>query len=297
LRRLNLDQLQAFLDVVELGSFSAAAVRRNLTQPAVSLQVKTLEQQLGVRLVERVGRRMRATSAGQALYQRSGAIDEAVAAALDAVADHQQGIVGRVTIGTGATACIYLLPPILRELKRHCPRLEIIVRTGNTPDILRMLEDNVLDAALVTLPASGRAFNVTPLLEDEQVAIHPRTRAADAESLEASEIARQNLILYEAGGHARHVIDGWFERAGVACKPMMELGSIEAIKRLVGAGLGYAIVPRLATSDLPRDGQVAIASLEPKLHRTLGLVLRRDKRPDRCLREVLNAIREAGTTQ
>jgi DNA-binding transcriptional LysR family regulator len=294
---MNLDQLQAFLDVVELGSFSAAAARRNLTQPAVSLQVKTLEQQLGVRLVERVGRRMRATSAGQALYQRSGAIDEAVAAALDAVSDHQEGVVGRVTIGTGATACIYLLPPILRELKQRCPRLEIIVRTGNTIDILRMLEENVLDVAIVTLPAPGRAFDVTPLLDDEQVAIFPKARAADAETLKASEITRQNLILYEQGGHTRRVIDEWFERSGLTCKPMMELGSIEAIKKLVGAGLGYAIVPHLAASDLPRDGQVAVASLEPKLHRTLGLVLRRDKRPDRCLREVLNALRGAVPNQ
>jgi len=292
---MNLDQLQAFLDVVELGSFSAAAARRNLTQPAVSLQVKTLEQQLGVRLVERVGRRMRATSAGQALYERSGAIEDAVAAALDAVADHQAGVVGRVTIGTGATACIYLLPPILRELKRRCPGLEIIVRTGNTPDILHLLEENALDVAIVTLPASGRAFEVTPLLEDEQVAIYPRMRAADVEALEASDLADRNLILYEPGGHARRVIDEWFERAGVTCKPMMELGSIEAIKKLVGAGLGYAIVPRLATSDLPKDGQVAVASLEPKLHRTLGLVLRRDKRPDRCLREVVSAFKGVGT--
>ncbi|MBV9521711.1 MAG: LysR family transcriptional regulator, partial [Alphaproteobacteria bacterium] len=116
MRDLNLRHLQAFTDVVELGSFSAAAERLNLTQPAVSLQLRQLESRLGVRLIERIGPRATPTVAGSALLDHVHRIEAAVADALDAMAHHRAETIGRVRLGTGATACIYLLPPLLRRL-------------------------------------------------------------------------------------------------------------------------------------------------------------------------------------
>src|SRR5262249_17772203 len=156
MRGLSLDQLQTFADVVELGSFSAAARRLNLTQPAVSLQIKQLEGRLGVRLIERVGRRAYATAAGRDLLTHVHQVDAAVAGALAPVADHPEGGIGRLRLGTGATACIYLLPPVLRALRQKFPALEIVVSTGNSPDIVAALVSNAIDVALVTLPAPGR---------------------------------------------------------------------------------------------------------------------------------------------
>ena len=156
--RLSLDQLHTFSHVVELGSFSAAARRLNLTQPAVSLQIKHLESRLGVRLIERIGRRAQPTAAGRDLIGHVQRIDEAVTGALNAAAYHRDGGTGRLRLGTGATACIYLLPPVLRALRQKFPSLEIVVSTGNTPDILQSLEDNAIDLALVTLPVPGRNF-------------------------------------------------------------------------------------------------------------------------------------------
>jgi DNA-binding transcriptional LysR family regulator len=287
MRGLNLDQLEAFAAVVELGSFSAAAARLNLTQPAISFQIRQLERRLGARLLERVGRRAQPTAAGRELLPHIHRIGETVAGAVEAMADHAQGVAGRVRIGTGATACIYLLPPVLSELRRRFPLLEIVVRTGNSPDMLRSLEDNALDAALVTLPAPGRMFDVEKLIADEIVAVFPPGFAAPP-TLSATALAALPILLPEPGSTSRRVIDDWFRRAGIALKPVMELGSVEAIKQLVAAGLGCGLLPRLAAS----EELVAAYSLAPPLHREIGLVVRRDKIPDRGLRELMRALQE-----
>jgi DNA-binding transcriptional LysR family regulator len=288
MRGLNLDQLEAFAAVVEFGSFSAAAARLNLTQPAISFQIRQLERRLGARLVERVGRRAQPTAAGRELLPHISRIGTSVASAVEAMAGHAQGVAGRVRIGTGATACIYLLPPLLSDLRRRFPLLEIVVRTGNSPDMLRALEDNALDVALVTLPAPGRMFDMEKLLDDEIVAVFP-PGFASPETVSPAALAELPVLIYEPGGHARRVIDDWFRAAGTALKPVMELGSIEAIKQLVAAGLGCGLLPRLAIGE---GGSLAAHSLTPPLHREIGLVVRRDKVPDRGLRELMRSLGE-----
>jgi DNA-binding transcriptional LysR family regulator len=100
-----------------------------------------------------------------------------------------------------------------------------------------------------------------------------------------------SVVLYEPGGNARRVIDDWFRSAAVTLNPVMELGNIEAIKQLVAAGLGCGLLPRLAVAGEAAGGALAIRSLSPLLYRRIGLVLRRDKKPDRALKEVIAAIR------
>jgi len=290
MRELSLDQLQTFVEVVATGSFSAAAERIRLTQPAVSLQIKVLEQRLGVRLIERVGKRAQPTAAGRDLLVHVRRIQEAVAGAMAAISDHRIGSVGRICIGTGATACIYLLPPVLRQLRAELPALEIVVRTGNTREILQALEANTVDVGLVTLPAPGRMFDVLPVYDDEQVAIFPADGAPPARATAAA-LAELPLVLYEAGGNARRVIDDWFTRGDALAKPIMELGNVEAIKQLVGAGLGCAVLPRLAVTDGLANQRLLVRSLSPRLYRRIGLVLRRDKPQGHGLRAVVQALR------
>jgi DNA-binding transcriptional LysR family regulator len=290
MKGISLDQLQTFAEVVEFGSFSAAAERAGITQPAVSLQIRQLERQLGVRLIERVGRRAQATPAGQDLLVHARRIREEVATALAAIAPHRSGALGRVRIGTGATACIYLLPPILRKLRERMPGLEITVRAVNTPDILKLLEDNALDLALVTLPASGRSFEITKIYEEELVAVFPAHEPPPNEPITPRFLAEKPLILYETGGNSRRVVDQWFLRGGHTSKPVMELGNVEAIKELVGAGLGWSVLPRLAVSR--PEPHISAEPLAPRLSRSLGVVLRRDKHLGRGLREVLSALLE-----
>jgi DNA-binding transcriptional LysR family regulator len=294
MRDLNLGQLRTFADVVELGSFSAAAERAGISQPAVSLQVRQLERQLGVRLVERVGRKAQATPAGRDLLAHAARIQEEVAGAFEAIAPHRSGAAGRIRIGTGATACIYLLPPILKRLKEEMPGLEITVRTGNTADILKLLEANNLDMALVTLPASGRAFSVDEVYRDELVAVFPNGHNAPQQPASPSLMAGKPLLLYEGGGNTRRLVDRWFLRAGYTPKPVMELGSVEAIKQLVGAGLGWAILPKLAVKQAGLSAEIAWRPLSPRLSRSLALVVRRDKHLSRGIREMVAALKSAG---
>ncbi len=291
MRGLNLDALRTFAQVIELGSFSAAAERGGITQPAVSLQVRQLERRFGLKLVERVGRRAGPTAAGLELLNHIRAIDAALAQAEQAMTAHASQVTGRVRLGTGATACTYLLPPLLADLRHRFPALDVVASTGNTADMLRGLENNTLDIGLVTLPAPGRMIEATPVLEDEFVAIFPaRGPLAIPDAVTPQALAALPLVLFEPGARTRRLVDDWFEEAGVAVKPVMELGSTEAMKEIVAAGLACAVLPRMAVSGAGRRGSLALRSLAPRLARTLAVVVRRDKPLSRGLRHLQEAL-------
>jgi len=290
MKRLNLDYLHSFLVVIESGSFSAAAERLHLSQPAVSLQVRQLEKSLKAQLIERVGRTAKPTAAGAALLAHAGQLNAAVDLAVDAVARQASGAAGRVRLGTGATACIFLLPPILRELRTSLPALEITVTTGNTPEIAKAVEDNVIDIGLVTMPVSGRSFEIIPVLKDEFVLIAPRDMPLPARITPAV-LATKPVVLFEPGGNTRRIADQWLAQGGVSLKPLMSLGSVEAIKEMVRAGLGCAILPGMAVSAAAKPRDLVVRSLSPRLYRRLAVVVRRDKRLDLGLRKTLSALR------
>jgi DNA-binding transcriptional LysR family regulator len=295
MRGLNLDQLITFATVVEHGGFTEAAGRLGLTQPAVSMQIRNLEERFGVRLVERVGKRALPTAAGRDLLPFIRRLREEMEAAAVAMGRHRAGQVGRVRIGTGATACIYRLPPILTALRSAHPGLEIIVVTGNTPDILDAVEGGSLDLALVTLPAGRPGLSIEPVCAEELVCVGPRGGPGDgarspAPAVAPAALADQTLILYERGGTMRAVIDGWFMAGGIQPRPAMELGNVVAIKNLVAAGLGRSILPSV-TVESPQDcDRFAVQPLTPPLIRKLGLVLRRDKVLDAGVRAMVKAI-------
>jgi DNA-binding transcriptional LysR family regulator len=293
MRGLNLDQLATFVEVIEHGSFSAAADRLGLTQPAVSLQIRQLEKRLGVRLIERVGRRAQPTPAGAELLVHARGIADAVAAAEGSLVPYANGTLGRVRIGTGATACIHFLPSVLRDLRRRFPKLEIVISTGNASEVLQRLEDNAIDLGLVTLPAPGRAFDVTPLLDDEFVVLSSPAGPAMPRTVTAETLADRPIVLYEPGAQTRRIVDDWFAAAGHPIRPTMELGSVEAMKELVRAGLGIGIVPSMAVDTPHRTPRLRIQPLTPRLTRSIGLVLRRDKPLHRGLRETIAALRRA----
>ncbi|MCA6123680.1 LysR family transcriptional regulator [Bradyrhizobium sp. WSM 1704] len=289
MKNLNLGYLESFRAVIAMGSFSAAAERLQLSQPAVSLQVRQLERSLNATLIERVGRKARPTAAGAALLAHAEQIDAAVTSAVDAVAQQTSGT-GRVRLGTGATACIFLLPPVLKALRTALPSLEITVTTGNTAEIAKAVEDNTLDIALVTMPVSGRSFEITPVLDDEFVLIAPRDLPLPARITPAV-LATKPVLLFEPGGNTRRTADEWLARGGVSLKPLMSLGSVEAIKEMVRAGLGCAVLPGMAVPAQPKQRDLVVRSLSPKLYRRLAVVIRRDKRLDRGLRQTLSALK------
>lgn len=289
----DLDRLFAFRAVVASGGFTRAAEAAGLSQSAMSLKIRQLERELGVRLLERVGRRVAPTAAGAELLVHVERLKAAHEAAIAAIAPHRAGAIGRVSIGTGATACLHFLPGPLRALRERMPGLEIIVRTGDTADMLIDLEANRLDVALVTLPATGRAFVVEELAVDPLIAVMPAEAGGGGRPIGAVELARHPLILYESRGATRRIVDDWFSAGGVAARPVMELGSVETIRELVGAGLGAAVLPSLAFPPGAPSGAIATRPLTPPLERRLGIVLRRDKVLEPGLRAMVQVLRAA----
>jgi DNA-binding transcriptional LysR family regulator len=290
MKSLNLDYLKTFVAVVERGSFSAAADHLQLTQPAVSLQIRQLEKSLGAVLIERVGRIARATVAGEELLAHAAGIDTAVTSAMTAVSRHAAEGVGRIRIGTGATACIFLLPPILTHLRQRFPNLEITVTTGNTAEIVKAIEENLLDVGLVTMPVSSRSLHITPVMDDEFVLVAPAGMQLPTR-ITAAALSTRPVILFEPGGNTRRITDEWFARSGTKLRPVMSLGSVEATKAMVGAGLGCAILPELAVRNMASGSRTVVRSLSPRLHRKLVAVVRRDKRLSGGLADILNSFR------
>jgi molybdate transport repressor ModE-like protein len=288
-----LRQLRSLIAAVETGSLSAAARALHISQPAASQQVRELEHALAVRLLERGGGTTRPTAAGQAVLAHARRVQAAVDDLVAAAAAFRGGDTGRVRLGTGATACIHLLPPLLGRMKARMPGLEIIIATGNTPDMLRKLQDGALDLALVTLSGRlDRSLEARRLRDEPLLAYAPAAMLPEAAALRPAALTRLPLILYESGGTTRGVVDGWFRRAGAAPRPIMELGSVEAIKLLAESGLGATILPESAIAAPPPD--MAVRALRPALTRCLAVVLRRDKLLDLGLRVCLEELASIG---
>lgn len=287
-----LRQLRTFIAAVDLGSVTDAARSLNLTQPAASQQLREMERILGARLLDRAEGRLVPTAAGLAILEPARRAQAAAIEVSAAALACRSGDFGRVRLGTGATACIHLLPPVLEAARRRMPGLEILVVIGNTPEMLHRVEEGSLDAGLVTMPRSlGRSLARIPLRRDGLVALVPRGSLGEG-PLTPTQLAGLPLILYEAGGDTRGIVDAWFRKAGLAPKPIMELGSVEAIKVLVGGGLGASVLPGLA---LPDDVPGAERRpLRPATSRELVLVMRKEKVLDRGLRVMSEALQEAG---
>jgi DNA-binding transcriptional LysR family regulator len=288
---LNPVHVRTLREIARHGSFSRAAESLHLSQPAVSLHMRQLEARCGTALLERVGKRAFPTPAGTILLEHAGRAFAELDRAQEALGQLRGVVAGRLRLGTGATASIHLLPPLLRRMRARYPELELIVVTGNASEIAAAVAANELDVGLVTLPVTGRQLAVTPFRLDPLVAVGPPGHAWPGPgALTAVELARQPLILYERGGTIRRVIDGWFRRGGARPRIVMELGNEEAIKKLVGAGLGISVSPAMAVRDEVRAGALRMRPLSPALGRRLGLVRRRDKAETPALRVFLAAV-------
>jgi len=290
MRSLNLDQLRTLREVVELGSFSAAARRLNLTQPAVSMQIRELEGRCGVRLIERVGKSVRATAAGSELIAYAERIAAEADGALAAMRRHRGGCAGRVRLGTGPTALSYLLPPILQRLRKDYPDIDLVVTTGTTHDIAQGILANMIDLGFTALPAVGDEFTATPVRTDDMVAILPATDMDIPAAITPADVARRTLILeYQRVPHAQ-LSRAWLRAAGVEARPALEFDHVDDIKHAVAAGLGMSVVPGPAVTEGPPVNSIVVRPLDPPLVRTLGLIQRRNKPDDPALRAVRHEI-------
>ena len=295
MRNLNLDQLRSLIEVVERGSFTEAAKRLHLTQPAVSQHVRELELRCGLPLLERIGKRAMATPAGRELAMHGRRLIVDAEHALLAVRQHLEGTTGRVHIGAGPTALNYLLPPALRQLRDDHPGITIVVTSGTTHSISEGLLSNVIDLGFTALPVEAEGLDVVPVRRDAMVAILPATDDPVPDQFTPADVADRTLILeYQRVPH-RQLSRAWLEAGGAPVRPALEFDTIEAIKSAVSAGLGMAIVPAPAMTLAPAMNNVIVRPLNPPLLRTLGLVERHGRVETPALRLVRKAILELRT--
>jgi DNA-binding transcriptional LysR family regulator len=290
MRSLNLDQLRTLATVAKLGSFSAAARELSLTQPAVSLQIRDLEQRIGLRLIDRVGKNARPTAAGQDLIAHAERMMAEADRALAAMRGHKEGHAGRVHLGTGPTALAYILPPVLQHLRETHPDIELVITTGTTPEIAARLQENALDLGLTALPVDTEQFDVVAIRDDEMVAIFPIGANDVPDKVRPADLADRPLILEYYRVNQNRLVRAWLNAGGTEAKAALQFDGIEAIKDAVAAGLGVAIVPMPALDGGQAAERLTSRPLDPPLTRTLGLVQRRDKPDDPALLAVRAAI-------
>lgn len=290
MRSLNLDQLRALLKVVELGSFSAAARQLNLTQPAVSLQIRELERRFGVRLIERLGKQAHATAPGRTLVDAARKIFHECEITDAAMRSYRDGWIGRVQIGATNTMLVHMLPPILRGLSVNHPGIDLHVTNMPTRESVDRILQNRLDLALVTLPVEKRHLKVTPLLPEMLVAIFPAGTQGLPDEVTPEYVMRQPLLMEHTGGAVYALVTRWLSGIGPLPRPPMHLGTIEALKSAVAANLGMSIVPEIAVSGPALD--IVVRPLRPPLSRTLALIEHRNKPNEPALEIVRNALLE-----
>ncbi|EWY37730.1 hypothetical protein N825_09115 [Skermanella stibiiresistens SB22] len=283
MRNLSLDQLATLVEVLEGGSFSAAARRLNLSQPAVSQQIRELEARVGVQLVERLGKRAFATHAGAELVEHARVLARDAGLALAAMRRHREGWLGRVRIGTGATYLAYFFTPILRRLRDAHPNIELEITVGTTQSIVESMLRNEIDIGAVTLPVDERVFDVTYIRSDPMQAVLPTSYEGVPDMVTAEYMMGQPLILEYAKATTGRMVREWLTGAGAPPRPAMELDMIEAIKSIVAAGLGASILPFESVMRRPMPEGMMTRPLSPPIPRRLGLIQRRDKEADRAL--------------
>jgi DNA-binding transcriptional LysR family regulator len=266
--------LISFLKVAELGSVSRAAQALHVSQPAVSKQLRALEQALGTRLLERSGRGVKLTKEGALVvdYGRQSAalLDDCVRALRELGTDSG----GSLLLGAGATTCIFQLPRWLGQLRAERPAADVTVRTGNSSVIEALVLERAVDLGLVTSPASSRALHERVLFREEIVLVVARDFVKPPRELE-----QLPLILFPESTGFRAYLDQKLGAARLARQVKMETDSVEAIKSFVTSGLGASFLPRSAVAkelSARTLRRVALPGLPP-LQRSTRVVRRRGR--------------------
>lgn len=274
MRELSLDHLRTLVAIADLGSLANAARALHLAAPTVTVQIAELESRLGGQLLVRGRGRGPAqpTALGERFIARARRLLADADDAVDDVRRQLAGQTGRVRVGASTGAIAHLLPPALERLARDHPGIDVNVQVLTSSDSMARLAAGSLDLAVVALPqAPVRGVHVTPLRREAVVAFLPATWNAPRR-LTPQWLAAQPLIMNDASTSLCRLTAEWFSAAGVHCRPRIELNYNDAIRTLVAAGYGAALLPQ-ESHEGTRDPRIAIRPLSPALWRQLGLAV------------------------
>ena len=273
-------QLRAFRVLARTGSFTQTARELHLTQSGISHSMKALEREAGCRLLDRLGKKVVLTQAGEQLLQHTEKILAEMEAARDSLGALGKWGRVRLRLGASTTACQHLIPPVLREFKESFPEHAISLEPGDTPELVTALLKQRIDLAL-SLEVDGEPqLEFHPLFSDElHFIVSPMHPWARASKVEREEIPRQNYILYSKRSVTFRLIENYFHREEMVLKSVLEVGSMEATKELVKLGLGISILaPWICRKEIEDGSLLALPLGRKKLSRRWGIIHWRGKR-------------------
>ena len=290
-------QLAAFCTVVERRSFSQAAERLGVTQPAVSLQVRALEERLGQRLLDRSGRRVEPTEAGTRLYRNARRLLQLEEQLLeDVAATDGGGLTGTLAIGASTGPGAHLVPLLLCEFQRGHEELHVSLSIWDTHAVSERVAEREVELGVVGARRRHRSLAFEPLARDEIVLAVPPAHPAAGGTLAADDLRDETRIVMQEGAGVRQVVEEELRRAGLKLRtlgPKLELGLQESVKSAVAAGYGVAFISRTAIEGELAAGTLAaarVAGLEPS--RQLYVVRARGRPPSRAAEAFLAFARE-----
>ncbi|WP_349364133.1 MAG: LysR substrate-binding domain-containing protein [Roseitalea porphyridii] len=272
---LTLKQLRYFEALARHGHFGHAAQACAISQPALSMQIKELEEALGAVLVERGPRRLRLTSFGEQAAERARDILRAVDELGDLARASGEQLVGRLRLGVIPTVAPYLLPKIVGALTEAHPALEVRVRETVTPRLIAELDEGRLDAALVALPVSEPSLTEVALFAENFVLVRPG--ADDGKPVPSPAMLREmRLLLLEEGHCFRDQALAFCKMRSAPPREVLDASSLSTLVQMVGAGIGVTLIPEMAVPVETRSASVSVARFPaPEPSRTIGMVWRR----------------------
>ena len=288
-------RLQVFYTVARLLSFTKAAEELHMTQPAVTFQVRQLEEYFNTRLFDRTHNRISLTEAGQKVYEYAGRIFELYSEMENVVKEMTGDIGGAITIGASTTIAEYMLPSLLGDFRKKYEEVVIHLKVSNTEGIVSMVENNVIDLGVVEAPVGNKNLVVETCLMDKLVAIVPNDHPlAEKEVVTLPEIMEYPFICREEGSGTREVIEDYICHADgckAGLKIAMELGSPEAVKGAVEAGMGISIVSEATIEKELKLGTLAKVELDPPMERPFSFVHQKQKFRVRVMDKLLEFAR------
>jgi DNA-binding transcriptional LysR family regulator len=296
---LELQQLQCFIAVLEEGGFKRATARLGITQPALSYQIKRLEEELGVQVFRRGPAGITPTDAGRILLDHAHHVIAAVREAHQAVRELSGGVTGEIRIG--AVKCIgqYFLPGVLMQIRAKHPGVRPKLLYKDSEELLEALLANKVEVALVVDPAPDERLAFTPVF-DEQISLvsgrgHRFYGRATVDVAELKDVTFVALAPHvSAGALAKRYLD----RQGISLTPTLTAEDIETVKHMVESGMGVAFLPDFATADdVTRDGKparLARSTVEPTLSLPLSIATWREARPSLAVAAFVSEVRRIG---
>jgi len=291
-----LSYLQVYCDIIETRSFSKAAARNFISQPAVSQQVKALEEQFHQRLIERSPQGIYPTEAGRIFYEGAREIVERYRALERQMADLTQTVSGSIRVATVYSVGLHDLPPYIKKFMQAYPQARVHVEYSRTNKIYEAVRQNQVDIGIVSYPQESRQMGVIPLPSDELVVIvspnHPL--AASGAPVELRQLHRMPFIAFDPDIPTRKATDRVLHDQGVEVEVVQEFDNVETIKRSVEAEVGISIIPRRCARWEIRSGSlVALPIADVRLERPVGIIYKRGKVFSNTLQKFIDILTEA----